>query len=184
MTRHRMADRKAKRKYASIYAPERACDACGTSFKPQYDNSRFCSRKCILPETRAANLPRKTRKAEVWWINSAGYKYGRILEPDGSTRRIMFHRLVMERALGRRIPLSEDVHHIDGNKLNNSIENLQVLPKGEHTRLTNSERTYRRGYRLKLTDERRRELTILMHAGKAKKRAAREAAEARNEELA
>lgn len=33
------------------------------------------------------------------------------------------------------IPDDWDVHHIDGNKLNNKIENLQALPKSEHTKL-------------------------------------------------
>lgn len=47
------------------------------------------------------------------------------------------HRIVMERALGRPLTPDETVHHIDGDKLNNHISNLQILSRSEHTRLHN-----------------------------------------------
>jgi hypothetical protein len=34
-----------------------------------------------------------------------------------------------------KIPSGFDIHHIDCNRENNSIENLECLPKAEHTRL-------------------------------------------------
>lgn len=37
------------------------------------------------------------------------------------------HRLVVEKKLGRFLESSEVVHHIDGDRLNNSPENLQVF---------------------------------------------------------
>jgi hypothetical protein len=41
------------------------------------------------------------------------------------------HRLVMARSIGRPLTKTETVHHIDGDKLHNNIENLQ-LRQGNH----------------------------------------------------
>lgn len=45
------------------------------------------------------------------------------------------HRFLMEQVLGRPLQRDEVVHHKDGNKLNNSIDNLQVMSRKEHSRL-------------------------------------------------
>ncbi len=42
------------------------------------------------------------------------------------------HVFVMEEFLGRSLTEDEVVHHIDGDKANNKIENLQVMTKYEH----------------------------------------------------
>lgn len=44
------------------------------------------------------------------------------------------HRLVWTNAFGK-IPEGHDIHHKDGNKSNNDIENLECLPRSEHIRL-------------------------------------------------
>jgi len=48
------------------------------------------------------------------------------------------HRVVMEEFLGRKLLKSEVVHHIDGNKKNNSITNLELLSREEHGKLHNT----------------------------------------------
>lgn len=45
------------------------------------------------------------------------------------------HRIVMEQFLGRKLNHKEVVHHINGNTLDNRIENLQVLSPAEHNRI-------------------------------------------------
>ena len=48
-----------------------------------------------------------------------------------STKRI--HRLVAEHFIGE-IPKGYHVHHKDGNKQNNRVDNLEIIPPKEHTK--------------------------------------------------
>lgn len=60
--------------------------------------------------------------------NSKGY-YGKLL-----------HRLIYEDYHNLQIPKNSEIHHIDGNKLNNNINNLIMMSKEEHRRLHFKER--------------------------------------------
>lgn len=48
---------------------------------------------------------------------------------------VLEHILIMERHLNRRIGEDEVVHHRNGIKSDNRVENLEVMSFGEHTRL-------------------------------------------------
>jgi hypothetical protein len=68
------------------------------------------------------------------------YKGGHI-DPNGyriiyvDTVKIKEHRHVMEQFLGRKLTRDEEVHHINGDKLDNRIDNLTVLSKKAHSNL-------------------------------------------------
>lgn len=52
-------------------------------------------------------------------------------------KMITTHRKIMEDHIGRKLlPFPQEVvHHIDGNKLNNHISNLQLMSASEHMKL-------------------------------------------------
>lgn len=52
-----------------------------------------------------------------------------------SNSRVYLHRHLASIKLGRWVLASEVVHHIDGNKLNNNPDNLEVLSSTEHAKL-------------------------------------------------
>jgi len=49
-------------------------------------------------------------------------------------KRIDEHRLIMEAHLGRKLSFNEVVHHKDGDKKNNKIENLELMSRAEHSK--------------------------------------------------
>jgi hypothetical protein len=60
-------------------------------------------------------------------------------EPSKDTYKKFYgrheHRVIGEQIAGRKLKSNEHVHHIDGNKHNNSRENLMILTAEEHARL-------------------------------------------------
>ena len=53
---------------------------------------------------------------------------------SGKLITISYPRFIMEQHIGRKLSPKEDVHHIDGNPLNNDISNLKIIPRGKHQR--------------------------------------------------
>lgn len=138
------------------------CKQCEKLFKA-YDNKgkrQFCSMHCRNEWYRSEEKPlrgwRHSKESKLkmsknhadvsgeknpsWKggiISRHGYLY--ILRPDhpsaDTTGYIAQHRAIIEDRLGRYLGSDEHVHHKDGNKANNEIENLEVLLKSEHHRL-------------------------------------------------
>ena len=114
-------------------------ETCGREFlcprhKVAKGRGKFCSLSC----SRKFNAvgPRNS-----WW------KGGRVYSTDGyiwtmcpdhpkATKKgyVYEHRLVMEKAIGRYLSSDEVVHHIDGVKDNNSLQNLALTNFSQHSR--------------------------------------------------
>lgn len=64
--------------------------------------------------------------------NGAGYVCFS-LKYNNKARIERAHRLVIENKIGRRLKTDEVIHHINENKLDNRIENLELMTREEHT---------------------------------------------------
>lgn len=53
----------------------------------------------------------------------------------GWKKEIRLHKYLMEKYLKRKLSPKEHVHHIDGNKLNNKLNNLVVLSCSKHRKV-------------------------------------------------
>jgi endogenous inhibitor of DNA gyrase (YacG/DUF329 family) len=115
------------------------CLVCGKEFyvPPSLKLRRFCSIKCRNESQEY--LSRFFRKEKHWnWKGGkrlvGGYVY--ILQPEhpncNSGGAIAEHRLAMEKALGRYLSENEEVHHKNGIKTDNRIENLELVVKKMH----------------------------------------------------
>lgn len=108
----------------------RRCRHCKKGFRtnPAYIRRRksagiYCSRKC---HDLHRAIPRKGKRLPSGYVSMHG------------KHKMTHHRWVMERHLGRKLSTNEHVHHVNGKKWDNRIENLKVLTASEHHHLHGS----------------------------------------------
>lgn len=68
--------------------------------------------------------------------NTHGYILINVKDRPNTYRNyILEHRYIMEEHIGRFLDKNETVHHINGNKTDNRIENLELLTRSSHASL-------------------------------------------------
>lgn len=98
--------------------------------------------KAITDECKRRNVvPKEVYKIYLW----RGYP-GISIKHD----KVSIHRIIGKYMVGYDLPPNIVVHHIDGNKLNNKISNLQVMKSELHTKEHNIvqyvSKEYMKGY--------------------------------------
>ena len=87
---------------------------------------KYCSRTCQGLDLRFSyNISDEGST----YIDHYGYRH---IKNEGEW--IREHRLVMEKHIGRTLKEDEVVHHINGVKTDNRIENLQLMTSSEHAK--------------------------------------------------
>jgi hypothetical protein len=139
----------------------RACERCGEEYTPSGPAQKFCSQKCLRGTATCRHCGEEFLKSPAnpknefcsrkhyWEHTKANGKQGRYVRKDGYVRvqvpdgtpgkqrdgRMPEHRYVMQEHLGRPIRADEDVHHINGVKDDNRLENLELWsgsqPRGQ-----------------------------------------------------
>lgn len=104
------------------------CPACGKGFlRPHGKTQVFCSHSCHMKDRN--QMGRGIAKP-VGSTRSAGAGY--VTEKTESGEWVIQHRLVMQRHIGRKLARTEYVHHKNGVRTDNRIENLELwVTKGK-----------------------------------------------------
>jgi hypothetical protein len=65
------------------------------------------------------------------WIQNKGYRVISVTV-EGRHTTMLEHRWIMQQHLGRALTRQEVVHHINHDKLDNRLANLQLMAKADH----------------------------------------------------
>ena len=104
------------------------CSACGTSLKKRKCNivnnkNYFCSKKC---ESKYNNFGENV-ELRGSYTDCGGYKYYKI-----NGKYMAEHRIIVERNIKRPLKSWEFVHHLNGIRKDNRIENLVIVTNKTH----------------------------------------------------
>lgn len=93
----------------------------------------------LAKEERKRNRPYRILSGDCRWMirTPVGYKGKTYI----NGRYIYEHRYLIEQKIGRLIRDNEHVHHLNGEKLDNRIENLQLMKQNIHIKLHNKKRS-------------------------------------------
>ena len=108
------------------------CPTCGIDFPVYKHGRKFCSRECQGVDLSSRQLGANNHKYKngEYVTNHTGGGYIKELCPDhpcaDASGYVLQHRLVMGRMIGRHLERHERVHHKNGRRDDNRIENLEL----------------------------------------------------------
>jgi hypothetical protein len=108
-----------------------ACEKCGSTKWVKFIRGKLSRKLCC----KCSN----PRKISFTWNKYLRIKLSKddpyycMVQADGFVR---IHRLIVAKSLGRPLKRSEVVHHINGDKQDNRIDNLQLVTVEEHEQIT------------------------------------------------
>jgi len=100
------------------------CISCGTLFYSSSPTALICSARCKRGQLVGANWKGGWFKSSDGYIKISGQQD----HPRVSSNGVMCeHTIIMEKHLGRYLHKDEKVHHKNGIKSDNRIENLELM---------------------------------------------------------
>ena len=108
----------------------RRLEVCG--FKLLNHRIWFNNNEYVLDECKYENSYRKIDLTKYGHQIGTKFPVYYYIDEDGNEKKIRCHTAVGQEILGRRLYRDEVVHHIDGNNLNNVIDNLIVVTRKKH----------------------------------------------------
>lgn len=116
------------------------CKDCSQSFTPEVHmvgKQLFCSAICFNNFAKKEKI--RVGKNNGHWKGGITNHDGYLRITHGKESSKYHHRKIMENHLGRPLTNLEVVHHINGNKSDNRIENLQVMDRATHMNIHRDE---------------------------------------------
>lgn len=121
---------------------KKICQECQTEFTTRSSKRKFCCHHCYVQSRIGIK-----RDIDLHGSNNPNWRGGKRLDKDGywlvhcpqhpfstSDGYVREHRLVMERYLGQILSPNIVVHHCNGIRHDNRIENLEIMTKRDHDR--------------------------------------------------